>query len=85
MKILKMIFREERILLPRTTLCAALRTLPKDNCIVGPDDGMLYHSDSPERIFPRSPAVIGRSVQSCRPQQSVFIVEKILAAFKRGE
>ena len=56
-----------------------------DISIVGPDDRVLYYSDSPERIFPRNPAVLGRSAQNCHPQQSVHIVEKILTAFKRGE
>jgi uncharacterized protein len=72
-------------LLPKATLDAALRILPIDISIVGPDDKVLYYSDSPERIFPRSPAVIGRTVQNCHPQQSVHIVERILQAFKRGE
>ncbi|HEY9055320.1 MAG TPA: DUF438 domain-containing protein [Rectinemataceae bacterium] len=71
-------------LLPRLTLDAALRTMPMDISIVGPDDKVLYYSDNPHRIFPRSPAAIGRSVQNCHPQKSVHIVEKILEDFKKG-
>lgn len=63
----------------------ALKTLPVDISVVDEDDHVLYYSDSPHRLFPRSPAVIGRSVQNCHPQKSVETVNKILSAFKKGE
>ncbi|HWP68318.1 MAG TPA: PAS domain-containing protein, partial [Rectinemataceae bacterium] len=46
---------------------------------------VMYYSDSPHRLFPRSPAAIGRTVQNCHPQKSVDTVNKILAAFKNKE
>lgn len=70
--------------LPADLLDLALRALPLDLSIVGADDRVLYYSDSPERIFPRSPGVIGRDVHNCHPQKSVAIVERILSAFKAG-
>lgn len=63
----------------------ALKTLPVDISVVDENDHVLYYSDSPHRLFPRSPAVIGRSVQNCHPQKSVETVNKILSAFKKGE
>ena len=63
----------------------ALKNLSVDISIVDPDDKVLYYSDSPDRIFPRSPGVIGRDVRNCHPQKSVAIVEKILNSFKSGE
>lgn len=63
----------------------ALKTLPVDISVVDEEDHVLYYSDSPHRLFPRSPAVIGRSVQNCHPQRSVETVNKILSAFKKGE
>jgi hypothetical protein len=72
-------------LVPLKTLDLALKTLPIDISIVDEEDRVLYYSDAPHRIFPRSPGVIGRSVQNCHPQKSVDIVNKILAAFKKGE
>lgn len=63
----------------------ALKTLPVDISVVDEDDHVLYYSDSPHRLFPRSPAVIGRSVQNCHPQKSVETVNKILSAFKKSE
>ncbi len=63
----------------------ALRNLPVDISIVDDKDRVLYYSDSAHRLFPRSPAVIGRDVHDCHPPKSVAMVEKILEAFKKGE
>jgi DUF438 domain-containing protein len=62
-----------------------MRGLPLDVSVVGSDDRVLYYSDSPERIFPCSPAIIGRDVRNCHPSKSVAVVERILDSFKRGE
>ena len=40
--------------------------------------------DGKERIFARTKAVIGRTVQNCHPPQSVHVVEKLLQDFKSG-
>ena len=61
-----------------------LKHMPLDMSFVDENDAVLYYSDTPERIFSRSPAVIGRKVQNCHPPASVHIVEKILKAFKAG-
>jgi len=41
-------------------------------------------SDTRERIFPRSPAIIGRKVQLCHPPASVHRVQQILDDFRTG-
>lgn len=61
-----------------------LTHLPVDITLVDAEDRVAYYSQGKERIFPRSPAIIGRKVQRCHPPDSVHIVEKILAAFKDG-
>ena len=38
-----------------------------------------------ERIFPRSPDVIGRKVQNCHPPASVHKVQQIIDAFRAGD
>ncbi len=58
--------------------------LPIDISYVNESDEVVYYSASPERIFPRSPGVIGRKVQNCHPPKSVGMVEKILSEFKAG-
>ncbi len=62
-----------------------LKNLPVDVTFVDEQDRVRYYSQGRERIFPRSPAVIGRAVQNCHPPASVHIVEKIVESFKNGE
>jgi DUF438 domain-containing protein len=61
-----------------------LRHLPVDLTFVDADDRVAYYSEGPERIFPRSPAVIGREVRNCHPPKSVHKVNRILDEFKAG-
>ncbi len=61
-----------------------LTHLPIDISFVNENDEVIYYSATPERIFPRSPGVIGRKVQNCHPPKSVDMVEKILSSFKAG-
>ncbi|MGB9906714.1 MAG: DUF438 domain-containing protein, partial [Candidatus Saccharicenans sp.] len=62
-----------------------LTHLPVDISFVDENDTVIYYSDTPDRIFPRSPGVIGRQVQNCHPPKSVHMVNRILEAFKKGE
>jgi DUF438 domain-containing protein len=62
-----------------------LTHLPVDLTLVGADDRVLYFSQGKERIFPRSPGIIGREVRNCHPPKSVHIVEEILSKFRSGE
>jgi DUF438 domain-containing protein len=61
-----------------------LKYLPVDVTYVDKDDTVLYFSQTPERIFPRSPAIIGRKVQKCHPPASVHRVQRILDDFRAG-
>ncbi len=61
-----------------------LNKLPVDFTFVDDQDRVRYYSRSPERIFVRTPAVIGRAVQNCHPQASVHIVQRIMDEFKAG-
>ncbi|GAB4485600.1 MAG: DUF438 domain-containing protein [Thermodesulfovibrionales bacterium] len=61
-----------------------LTHLPVDISFVNENDEVVYYSQTKERIFPRSPGIIGRTVQNCHPPKSVDVVEKILTAFKDG-
>jgi DUF438 domain-containing protein len=62
-----------------------LKHLPVDVTFVGEDDAVAYYSATDERIFPRSPGIIGRQVSKCHPPKSVHMVERIVEAFKSGE
>ena len=52
-----------------------LTHLPVDLSFVNENDEVVYYSQTKERIFPRSPGVIGRKVQNCHPQRSVDMVQ----------
>jgi len=61
-----------------------LRHLPLNLSFVDENDVVRYYSESKERIFPRTPAAIGRTVQNCHPPKSVDTVNRILEAFRAG-
>ncbi len=61
-----------------------LKNLPVDVTFVDETDTVCYYSAGAERIFPRSPAVVGRKVQNCHPPDSVHMVNRILEAFRAG-
>ena len=61
-----------------------LRHLPFDLSFVGPDESVKYYSATDDRLFPRSPGVIGRNVINCHPQKSYDKVKRIMTEFKEG-
>lgn len=61
-----------------------LNHLPVDITFIDQDDVVRYFSHGKERIFPRTKAIIGRTVQNCHPPRSVHVVEDLLADFKSG-
>lgn len=62
-----------------------LNHLPVDITFIDADDVVRYFSQGKERIFPRTKAVIGRTVQNCHPPKSAHIVENLLDDFKTGK
>jgi uncharacterized protein len=62
-----------------------LKNLPVDVTFVDEKDIVRYFSDSKERIFVRTPAIIGRSVQNCHPPDSVHIVNRLLDEMRQGK
>jgi len=71
--------------LTREQIDLLLTHLPVDVTFVDENDEVRYYTDSSHRIFPRSPAIIGRRVQNCHPPKSVGQVQRILDAFRAGE
>ncbi|MFH2114555.1 MAG: PAS domain-containing protein [Spirochaetota bacterium] len=70
--------------LPPEILGALFSTIHLDLTWVDADDKVRWFSDSPRRIFPRSPSIIGRDVRNCHPGASVGRVVAILEDFKAG-
>ncbi|HTO21920.1 MAG TPA: DUF438 domain-containing protein [Spirochaetia bacterium] len=65
-------------------LTSLLDALPVDVTFVDAEDKVRYFSNSRDRIFVRTTAVIGRSVQNCHPPQSLGKVNEILQSFRDG-
>jgi len=61
-----------------------LSHLPVDITYVDENDTVLFFSETPDRIFKRTAAIIGRKVQNCHPPQSMDKVQKILDDFRAG-
>jgi len=58
------------------------KTLPVDTTFVDKDDVVKFYSEGPDRVFIRTPSVIGRLVENCHPSKSVDKVMKIIESFK---
>ncbi len=61
-----------------------LTHLPVDITFVDENGRVAYYSGGKERIFPRSPGVIGREVSRCHPPKSVHIVERVVRELREG-
>jgi PAS domain S-box-containing protein len=70
--------------LSKEAIEAIFNNLPVDITFVDKDDTVRYFSQSKDRIFVRTKAVIGRKVQQCHPQKSVHVVNRLLEDFKGG-
>ncbi|MDG5789766.1 DUF438 domain-containing protein [Evansella sp. AB-P1] len=62
-----------------------LNHLPVDITFIDDKDIVRYFSHGKERIFARTKAVIGRTVQNCHPPKSAHIIEALLDDFKSGK
>jgi hypothetical protein len=65
-------------------LTIILNTLPFDISFVGLDNRVKYFSESSDRIFIRTKAVIGREVKNCHPPQSVDKVMAVVEELRSG-
>ena len=66
------------------TLEAIFDALPVEVSFVDEADTVRYYSKGDERIFRRTPAVIGKKVQDCHPQKSLHKVEQVVSDLKAG-
>jgi PAS domain S-box-containing protein len=59
--------------------------LPVEVSFVDETDAVRYYSKGDQRIFRRTPAVIGRKVQDCHPKQSLHKVQQVVSDLKAGK
>ncbi len=66
------------------TFEAIFDTLPLDLTFVDETDTVRYYSKGDDRIFRRTPAVIGKKVQDCHPRESLHKVTQVVSDLKSG-
>jgi PAS domain S-box-containing protein len=71
--------------IPTETIEAIFDALPVDITFVDKDDTVCYYSRHDDRIFRRTPAIIGRKVQNCHPKQSLDKVNEVVADLRSGQ
>ena len=67
------------------TLEAIFDALPVEVSFVDDTDAVRYYSKGDQRIFRRTPSVIGKKVQDCHPKESVHKVEQVVSDLKSGK
>jgi len=71
--------------LEQGTVEAMLNSMPVEISFVDENDQVRYFNKNGDRIFPRPRSVIGKKVQQCHPQKSLYKVTQIMEAFKNGK
>ncbi|MEL7648950.1 MAG: PAS domain-containing protein [Sedimentibacter sp.] len=79
------IFRTETGEMNFDEILMVFNALPVDLTFVDEHNKVRYFTRPKDRIFPRSPAVIGRNVKNCHPSESVHVVEEIIESFRAGK
>lgn len=79
------VFQSETGVLTYDQLLMFLNALPVDCTIIDEHNKVRYFTRPKDRIFPRSPAIIGRDVRNCHPSESVHMVDAIIEAFRKNE
>jgi len=67
------------------TLEAIFDALPVEVTFIDDADVVRYYSKGDQRIFKRTPAVIGSKVQDCHPPQSLPKMEQVISDLKSGK
>jgi len=66
-------------------LMILFKTLPVDITYVDENDKVQFYSEGPDRIFVRTPSVVGRDVRNCHPSKSVDRVLDIINGFRNNK
>lgn len=76
------LFKTETGVLNFQQMMMVFNALPVDLAFVDEHNKVRFFTRPKNRIFPRSPAIIGREVKNCHPPDSVHVVEKIVESFR---
>jgi DUF438 domain-containing protein len=62
-----------------------LTHLPVDVTFVDENNTVRYFTQTKDRVFVRTPAIIGRNVEDCHPPHSVHIVTRLVEELRSGK
>lgn len=79
------VFQTETGHLTFSQLEQLFETIPVDMTLIDAENRVCFFNRARDRVFPRSPAIIGRRVEFCHPPQSVDKVMTIIDAFRSGQ
>ncbi len=79
------LFQTETGHLTHEQLLMFINTLPMDCTIIDENNKVIFFNKPTDRLFPRSPAIIGRDVRNCHPADSVDIVNQIIDTFRENK
>lgn len=71
--------------LPLESIELILNTLPMELTFIDENDIIRYFNDTKEKVFTRTPQIIGRNIELCHPEKSLPVLRKMLLAFRKGE
>lgn len=77
-------FKAETGVLSFEQILMIFDSLPMDLTFVDENNKVRFFTRPKDRIFPRSPAIIGRDVEKCHPPESVHVVREIIGSFRSG-
>ncbi|MCK7490779.1 MAG: PAS domain-containing protein [Comamonadaceae bacterium] len=66
-------------------LSLILGALPVELTFIDEHDVTRYYNDTKEKMFARTPQILGRPIMNCHPGKVVKSVEGMLSAFKAGK
>lgn len=61
------------------------KNIPIDVAFIDENEIVQFYSETPHRVFPRTPGIIGKTATECHPKKSQHIVAEIIEKFKSGE
>lgn len=66
-------------------LYTIIDSFPIEFTVIDAEDQVMFWNKHGIRVFKRGPAVIGRNVRMCHPQESVHKVEQVIQTLRSGK
>jgi len=64
---------------------AIFNLLPVELTYIDENNRICYFNEPADKLFTRTPQIIGRDVELCHPEKSIPVIRRMIAAFRSGE